>query len=157
MDVIYEIPVEFWWGAALASAVVLLVVWWVLRVRAWWRRRKLYRQGRRAKRAEVRAERVLLRAGLTPVDDQVYCRWPVLVDGETEEIRLFADWIVESQGRRFVVEVKTGARAPSIKNASTRRQLLEYRCAFDVDGVILLDMESETLHVVEFPSVDRLP
>ena len=33
-----------------------------------------------------------------------------------------------------VAEVKTGRLAPRIDTPATRRQLLEYRLAFDVDG-----------------------
>jgi hypothetical protein len=54
-----------------------------------------------------------------------------------------------------VVEVKTGALAPKIETSATRRQMLEYRVAFDVDGVLLVDAESGTVHEVTFPTLDR--
>ena len=136
----------------MATAAVLLVVWALWRFRKWWGARRLKRRFRRARKGEVRAERVLRRANLEPLEEQVCREWSVWVNGEEEVIRLYADWIVEDGDQRYVVEVKTGRQAPSIRNASTRRQLLEYRCAFEVDGVILLDMESEEILVVEFPT-----
>jgi hypothetical protein len=33
---------------------------------------------------------------------------------------------------------------------ATRRQLLEYRCAFGVDGVLLVDAEARRVHVIDF-------
>ena len=62
-----------------------------------------------------------------------------------------ADLLVSRGARRFVAEVKTGARAPRIETAATRRQLLEYAVAYDVDGVLLVDMEEHTISEVEFP------
>ncbi|MET0595273.1 MAG: hypothetical protein ABW133_21415, partial [Polyangiaceae bacterium] len=73
------------------------------------------------------------------------------VDGVDVEIPLRADYIVAQAGRRYVAEVKTGAQAPLLRTPSTRRQLLEYRVAFDVDGVLLVDAESRRIHVVQFP------
>jgi hypothetical protein len=53
-------------------------------------------------------------------------------------------------GRRFVAEVKTGAQAPSLATAATRRQLLEYRQVFAVDGVLLVDVEAGRVAEVLF-------
>ena len=74
-----------------------------------------------------------------------------LVDGEATRIELRADYVVTRQGRRYVAEVKTGRVAPRIETASTRRQLLEYRHAFDVDGVLLVDADARRIHLVELP------
>lgn len=45
--------------------------------------------------------------------------------------------------------MKTGKLAPRLDHAATRRQLLEYRVAFGVDGVLLVDAEAERVTVVE--------
>jgi hypothetical protein len=37
-----------------------------------------------------------------------------------------------------------------LSSAATRRQLLEYRLAFDVDGVLLVDVETGEVSEVEF-------
>ena len=62
-----------------------------------------------------------------------------------------ADYLVARNVERYVAEVKTGRLAPRIDTATTRRQLLEYRLAFDVDGVLLVDAESAKVHRIVFP------
>jgi hypothetical protein len=49
-----------------------------------------------------------------------------------------------------VAEVKTGRWAPRLETAATRRQLLEYRFAFDVDGVLLVDADADRVSSIEF-------
>lgn len=73
------------------------------------------------------------------------------------EIELRADLLVRQGARRFVADVKTGAEAPKITTAATRRQLLEYRVAYAVDGVLLVDMASRRVHLVEFLAHDDGP
>jgi len=81
-------------------------------------------------------------------------QWTVHADGEPMEVSLRADLLVTRNGRRYVAEVKTGRAAPRLDCAATRRQLLEYRIAFGVDGVLLVDAESDRVIVVELGSLD---
>lgn len=145
------LPGEFWLGGVLATTAVLSILWMVLTIKRWNESRMLRRRSQRAFRGEERAERVLRRAGFIPIESQVEGGWSIYVDGEELEVQLFADWIVEEGDLRYLVEVKTGRRAPSIRNSATRRQLLEYYLAFDVDGVLLLNMETEEIQEVYFP------
>ena len=62
---------------------------------------------------------------------------------------LRADYLVARAGRRYIAEVKTGRLAPRLAHGPTRRQLLEYRAAFDVHGVILVDADLQTITHVE--------
>ena len=62
-----------------------------------------------------------------------------------------ADLIVSRAGRRYVAEVKTGAVAPDVRHAPTRRQLLEYQHAYRADGVLLVAPEAGTVREVLFP------
>ncbi|HVY49066.1 MAG TPA: hypothetical protein VHB21_24420, partial [Minicystis sp.] len=82
---------------------------------------------------------------------QVRRRYGVRVDGAEHAVDLRADYVVEHEGARFVAEVKTGRLAPRLDTPATRRQLLEYRVAFEVDGVLLVDAEAGRVHAVEFP------
>jgi hypothetical protein len=75
----------------------------------------------------------------------------VVVDGVALPVDVRADLLVEKGARRFVVEVKTGKLAPRLETAATRRQLLEYLVAFEVDGVLLFDAEASSLRTVVFP------
>ena len=138
-----------WW---VASA---LVVWLGLRsVRAKWRRgrgaRTLRARARRAQRAEQQAAGVLRSHGYQILGEQVDHSWQVGVGDDTLMVSLRADYLVRRGRRRFVAEVKTGALAPSVETAATRRQLLEYRLAYPVDGILLVDMEAITVEEITF-------
>ena len=85
------------------------------------------------------------------IERQARLAWAPVVDGVPLELELRADYIVEQGGGRFVAEVKTGTAAPRLETAATRRQLLEYAIAFDVDGVLLVCPEEGAVHRVEFP------
>lgn len=82
---------------------------------------------------------------------QIETRYTLLVDGEPTEIPLRADYLVSRNGRQLVAEVKSGNVAPRLDTAATRRQLLEYLVAFQVDGVLLVDGEQGEVHEVTFP------
>lgn len=141
---------------AIHWVIVALVLWvLVLSLRLWWSRgrghRRAVRRAARAGRGEVEAESLLESHGYTVLDRQVRCLWWISVDGEEEEVELRADLLVERNGERFVAEVKTGERAPDPAFPPTRRQLLEYRIAFDPYGVLLVDVEAGDIYEVDFP------
>jgi len=110
----------------------------------------------RAVLGEERAAGWLQERGFAILGSQVVVEHPVCIDERTVVISLRADYLVEKGGRRYVVEVKTGAVAPRIETSATRRQILEYRIAFDVDGVVLVDAESGRLHEITFPALAKL-
>lgn len=122
--------------------------------RIWWRRTTNRRQWQkrrvRARNGEEGAERLLADSGFRVLRRQYRQPWTIAVDGSKEQVELRADLLVEKGDKQYVVEVKTGALAPNIRTAATRRQLLEYRLAYDVDGVLLADMEKRRIHRVDF-------
>ncbi len=109
-------------------------------------------RGRVAAVGEQGAEQLLVSQGYTIEDRQVTLRWTIEVDGEPVEVSSRVDLLVRCWGQRFVAEVKTGAHAPDPRRPATRRQLMEYLHAFDVDGVLLVDMESKAVRTVAFPT-----
>jgi hypothetical protein len=134
--------------AALASLLALVQtarIAWTRFARSW----SVRARARRAVEGELRAEPMLRAAGYEVLDRQVRGGWTVYADGEPLAIGLRADLLVARGGRRYVAEVKTGKLAPRLDHAATRRQLLEYRIAFGVDGVLLVDAEAERVTVVE--------
>jgi hypothetical protein len=141
----------YYLAAALAATLLFVLA------RASWRRRmrsrRAKRRGRRAVRGEREAEALLVRRGYEIEDRQASMAWTIYADGEPVDIELRADLIVRRDDRRLVAEVKTGEMAPSLANAATRRQLLEYRVAYDVDGIVLVDVEGDELIDVEFPGL----
>lgn len=133
--------------AATAAAIQTLRIWW----RSFSLRQRLRRRAVRAAAGEARAAELLERHGYVVMGRQVTQQSRLLVDGEPVIVELRADLVVARDGRRYVAEVKTGQAAPDVANRATRRQLLEYRSAFDVDGALLVDAESERVHEIEFP------
>lgn len=95
---------------------------------------------------------MLSRRGYVVVAEQPRALWVVLADGEPHSIRLRADLIVERDGARFVADVKAGELVASVSHGPTRRQLLEYYCAYDVDGVLLVDASRDRVLEVRFPA-----
>ena len=140
----------------LAAGALLLAFALVQSLRLWWRgfaRRRSFASAReRGAAGEVRAEALLRRRGFRVLGRQVGTSYGVGLDGTKVAIDLRADYVVSLRGRRYVAEVKTGRLAPRLDTATTRRQLLEYRVAFDVDGVLLVDAEADRVHEVDFPS-----
>ena len=144
---------------AILGALAILVLWLMQRAFARWSvRLRLRGRMRRARRAELDAPRWLLDHGYTVTAAQVSRAYALLVDGDELCVQVRADYLVEREGLHYVAEVKTGMSAPSLRTQATRRQLLEYRMAFAVDGVLLVDAEAERVHVVRFPlDLERTP
>lgn len=134
---------------AIAAAVIAL--WLAARWRRWRGSVRARRRAVRAGAGEQAAIALLEDEGYVIADRQARIVWAPLVDDEPLELELRADYLVERAGERFVAEVKTGEVAPSLHSAATRRQLLEYSVAFDVDGVLLVCPERGEVHRIEFP------
>jgi hypothetical protein len=143
-------PEQLRLGLAIAVGLLVLVVLQQL-VRRWRARRRLALRFAAARRGESRGRGLLEASGYTVLGAQCAQSYVLSLDGVEVEIQLRADYVVTRDGLRFVAEVKTGALAPLLRTPATRRQLLEYRVAFDVDGVLLVDADARRIHVVQFP------
>ena len=109
------------------------------------------RRNKQAIRGESVAEQLLESHGFTILQRQVRGSWQIYVDDEPVTVNLRADLLVERGEEIFIAEVKTGRLAPDPNFPATRRQLLEYQLAFDVDGVILVAPEQSDVWFVSFP------
>jgi hypothetical protein len=134
----------------LLGLVVLASIAATVWLRRWGDRRGRRRRAARAQRAERDAAGVLEARGFEVLGRQVRQSWSLLADSEEMQFTLVADYVVERHGRRWVAEVKTGERALDLRHGPTRRQLLEYRQAFAVDGVLLVDAEGRSVQSVHF-------
>ena len=139
--------------AVTAGLLAVLVLRQVLT--AWLRRRRIVHRVLEARKGELRAHGLLQARGYHVVAAQSACSYTLAIDGQDLVVPLRADYLVTRDGLRYVAEVKTGALAPHLRTPATRRQLLEYRMAFDVDGILLVDAEQERIHVVRFPFPER--
>jgi hypothetical protein len=148
-----SLPLEGFFAAGAALILFALVQTFRLYRHRGERRRALMSARERGALGEIRAEALLRKLGFKILGRQVGASYGLGLDGEHVAVELRADYVVGARGRRYVAEVKTGRLAPRIDTAATRRQLLEYRLAFDVDGVLLVDAESDRVHRVEFPLI----
>jgi len=142
------LPVE--WIAALGLLLVSLTAILTLRLQraiVRWRGR---RRTLRGLRAERKAAAMVEAAGYRLHATQPEARYELRIDGRPQAVTVRGDLLAQRRGRWFLVEAKTGQGVdPTL--TSTRRQLLEYRHAFDVDGLLLADVEAGELRAVEFP------
>ena len=75
----------------------------------------------------------------------------ILLDDKVSECTVKPDFLVKKNGNFYLAEVKTGD-ASSIKNISTRRQLLEYSFLMNLNTVILVDIKEKKIREVDFKS-----
>ena len=134
----------------IAITIILsIVVWsWLQGV---CRRTRLRRRFNRAVDAEAKAPKLLRELGYEVLGAQVVGSYVIELDGQPMNVPLRADYLAARSGFTYVAEVKSGKLAPKLNTASTRRQLLEYLVAFQVDGVLLVDAETRRVHEVVFP------
>jgi hypothetical protein len=141
-----------WWSTPVAAAAIALVLVWLwVSARRWWTTGVRRRQWLRAQRAEAHAVVLFERLGYVVLGAQVEGTYLIRIDGQPTRVTVRADYMVEREGLRFIAEVKTGQFAPLLANRATRRQLLEYLVAFQVDGVLLVDGETRQVHRIDFP------
>lgn len=138
------------WLLALVLILVATVLWLVGRDAL--RRLRTRRRFRRGAEGELEAARLLMDRGFVIEGVEVAGSYDLLVDGAPVAISVRADYVVRGPcGRRLVAEVKTGKVAPRIEHAATRRQLLEYRHAFAVPAVVLVDADTRQVRLIELP------
>ena len=133
---------------AFIILIVILSVWIKQLLYAW----KIRRHFRKGKRAEKGAKKVLKKNGFKIHEEQVALSHIFRVDQEQVKIDLNADFLVSKDGLKYLVEVKSGESAPSVRNKETRRQLLEYHHINPCDGLLLVDMANKQVRRVYFDS-----
>src|SRR6266545_1467058 len=138
--------------AVLSAAFLALAILYLARRWRRWRASVVaLRRSARAICGEREAEEMLERLGFAVLARQACLDWAIACDGEEHLVELRADLLVERDGQRYIAEVKTGVSAPLLTNAATRRQLLEYCVAYQVDSVLLVDIEADCVREVSFP------
>lgn len=101
-------------------------------------------------RGEQDAEQLLVDHGYEILDRQLSNTFTLWCDGEAVTFDLRADLLVSKDEIEYIAEVKTGESAPSLRNAATRRQLLEYTVAYDCPVILLVDVEGQSIQEVCF-------
>ncbi len=116
-------------------------------------RGRLERHRRTGARAEKKALRLLERAGFKLIRREAPATLTVVVDGVPQQFDVRADLLLSRKRRVYLAEIKAGEASGTIRNRATRRQLLEYALAFDVDGLLLVDVARARIRLVEFPAL----
>ncbi|HET6612507.1 MAG TPA: hypothetical protein VFG83_10975 [Kofleriaceae bacterium] len=138
-------------GAAMTGAVLWLNAVLGRAMRRWrarWRSIKW-------RRGERRAEKLLAAGGYRITGRQVSHRFSLAAGGEIFEASLRADFLARRGRRRFVAEAKTGTKMSTLGCAATRRQVLEYLIAYEVDAVLLVDVDAGRITEVSLPAAVR--
>lgn len=94
--------------------------------------------------------------GYSVIDIQQTHQHQYEVNGKKHSSKLILDYVVEKDGNKYIVEVKSGQSAIYTENSNTRRQLLEYDFTINNDGIFLLDMENKHMQLIKFNSKDEI-
>jgi hypothetical protein len=116
-------------------------------------RRRMARNRRLGVEGEEKALELLERAGFELIEAQPTSEGIVEVDGVRRSFQLRADALVRKRGMDFLVEIKGTNASADLSNRATRRQLLEYASAFEVEACLLINAERETIQLVRFPAL----
>ena len=103
----------------------------------------------RGKIGERKAEKLLKKNGFRIIKKQFLIESALQVNNETKFFNVKPDFLVKKNNEIFIAEVKTGDSA-SIKNISTRRQLLEYSVINNSNRVILVDISNQSISIINF-------
>ena len=117
--------------------------------------RKIKRAFKRGSVLEKEAKGFLEKKGYRIIDEQSVHYHNYTVNGEEKQTKLIVDYVVRKNKKIYLVEVKSGKSAISIKDKNTRRQLLEYDTVIENDGVFLLDMEHKKMQLIKFYSKSK--
>jgi len=117
--------------------------------------RKIKRAFKRGSVLEKEAKYFLEKEGYRIIDEQSVHYHNYIVNGEKIQTKLIVDYVVRKNKKTYLVEVKSGKSAISIKDKNTRRQLLEYDTVIENDGVFLLDMEHKRMQLIKFYSKSK--
>ena len=135
----------------VGTAIAAILSW--TRYQAWIVYTKRRRRSLNALAAEVDAESLLERSGFEIVDRQIPGTMTLVLDGVPCSYGLRADLLVTDGEHDYIAEVKTGCLVSQLNHAATRRQLLEYAIAFEVDGILLVNADTGAITEVDFGSL----
>ncbi len=143
---------EYFVHSLLMAVGVLLLMVLALKWKEYRKKKQARKRFKRGLRLENEARKFLQSKGYDILEEQGEYEHHYTVNGETQVARIVPDYIVQKNGKTYIVEVKSGVSAIHLKNKNSRRQLLEYDFVIENDGVILLDMENKFLQHVVFES-----
>ena len=133
----------------LGTMVVLFLLWLGWRIRIAWKNLLFSLIRRRGRIGENRAIRLLKKRGYNIIQSQVPLSGNIQIDNRPSSFNVRVDYLVEREGQKYLVEVKTGLAAQA-SNPATRRQLLEYATIGKTDKIVLVDSTLGTVKTIRF-------
>lgn len=142
----------------LVSLLIIIVLIWAIRhllvlaklgKRARQNAHRARQSAQRGYEYEKNARSALVSMGFKVLEHQPSALASYWIDEKYHETKITSDYLVEHQGERAIIEVKSGRKARAT-HRDTRRQLFEYHHTFDVDAIYLFDVESNRLQRVDF-------
>ena len=133
----------------------ILIILFILFILFGWLLRKIYKNlyflylKYKGKIGEKKAISLLKNNGYQILDQQFTIKGWLIKNGVRKSFIIRPDYLVKKDNEILIAEVKTG-EAASISNISTRRQLLEYSNIYYSKKVILIDVNKQTLSLIEF-------
>ena len=131
---------------------LLLFITIKFKIKEFNKKRKQKKRFARGLMLEDKARSFLKNKGYTIIGEQEAYNHRYKVNNKIFESKIILDYVVEKKGKKYIVEVKSGKTAISVRDKNSRRQLLEYDFVVQNDGIFLLDMENRVMNLVEFYS-----
>ena len=137
----------------LAVIIALLVLYLYLRIKLkhYTINKKIKAQLKRGIKKEEEARKVLIQKNYKVISHNQKFSYYLKQDNSKIKITIETDYLAFKNGKKYIVEVKSGKESPKITNRNTRRQILEYYSFIENDGILLLNMENKTISEIEFP------
>ncbi|MFA4967675.1 MAG: hypothetical protein WC624_05600 [Candidatus Margulisiibacteriota bacterium] len=99
--------------------------------------------------SETEVEKILQNNGYKIIAKQDKATIITYIDGKAHLGFVVADYIVEKNGKRYAVEIKSGEGGDAT-DPQVRRKLLEYEYAHRPDGLLILTTNTSEIHQVSF-------
>ena len=97
-----------------------------------------------------KALELLAEAGFEVVKTKPVVKVEMEIDDRPNPFEIKADYLVSRSGRRYVVLVRRDNKSVRLQSKMWRNTLLREVLAFGAAGILVLNVEKETLHVVRF-------
>lgn len=126
------------------------------KISKWQLESKLSKRFEIAALGEKSATELLLEQGYIIEKVQKVFKLSMWVNGQKLDYDVRPDAFVIKDGKKYLVEIKTGKNATDPKSIATRRQLLEYFHGFDVEGILFVDAVESQIHNIHFPTNEKV-
>jgi hypothetical protein len=127
----------------LGLIIVLLCYYWL-------RRRPRRISGAKADKSNSRARTILEEAGYNILKIKPSITVKMDIDGKPYPFEMKSDFLVSRSGRRYLVRIRRDNKQARLQSKMWRGSHLRDTLAFKADGILVINVEKETLTEVRF-------